>query len=66
MNESENLWNADSLLKLSEDLQAESGNTAPAGTRRIRYRCICRCAKAEITDMLHAIDDSRTRAEIQS
>ena len=24
MNESENLWNADSLLKLSEDLQAEN------------------------------------------
>ncbi len=28
MNESENLWNADSLLKLSEDLQAENEKLA--------------------------------------
>lgn len=64
MNESENLWNADSLLKLSEDLQAENE----------QYRLLLeqkgesdtdafiRCAKAEIADTLHAIDDSRTRA----
>lgn len=54
MNESENLWNADSLLKLSEDLQAENE----------QYRSLL--AQKEIQIQTHLSDVQNLKSQICS
>ena len=54
MNESENLWNADSLLKLSEDLQAENE----------QYRSLL--AQKENQIQMHLSDVQKLKSQIRS
>ena len=54
MNESENLWNADSLLKRSEDLQAENE----------QYRSLL--AQKEIQIQTHLSDVQKLKSQIHS
>lgn len=54
MNESENLWNADSLLKLSEDLQAENE----------QYRMVLK--QKEIQIQTHLSDVQKLKSQIHS
>ena len=54
MNESENLWNADNLLKLSEDLQAENE----------QYRSLL--AQKENQIQMHLSDVQKLKSQICS